>query len=83
MCFCLSFCLKNDVKGDYVFVDLQMLPVAESDLAFSIHVVLVSAFTMYQIAVYDVSLEHWFSRVCVCGSVLSYRITYRIVNHQV
>ncbi|GFP84971.1 cystinosin homolog [Phtheirospermum japonicum] len=31
----------------------KMLPVAESDLAFSIHVVLASAYTMYQIAIYD------------------------------
>lgn len=34
---------------------LQMIPVAANDVAFSIHAVLLTAFTLFQIAIYDVS----------------------------
>lgn len=34
---------------------LQMIPVAANDVAFSMHAVLLTAFTLFQIAIYDVS----------------------------
>lgn len=36
-----------------------MIPVAANDVAFSIHAVVLTAFTLFQIAIYDVSV-HWF-----------------------
>lgn len=33
----------------------QMIPVAANDVAFSVHAVLLTAFTLFQIAIYDVS----------------------------
>ncbi|KAL6520186.1 hypothetical protein OROMI_032366 [Orobanche minor] len=47
----------------------KMLPVAESDLAFSLHVVVVSAVTMYQIAIYDRGSQK-FSKIYVSLVVL-------------
>lgn len=32
-----------------------MIPVAANDVAFSVHAVLLTAFTLFQIAIYDVS----------------------------
>lgn len=34
---------------------MQMIPVAANDLAFSIHAVLLTSLTLFQIAIYDVS----------------------------
>ncbi|KAL3624303.1 hypothetical protein CASFOL_033119 [Castilleja foliolosa] len=47
----------------------KMLPVAESDLAFSIHVVLTSAYAMYQIAVYERGTQK-FSKIYTAINVL-------------
>ncbi|CAA0820144.1 Cystinosin homolog [Striga hermonthica] len=62
----VSILFSPTVKKQYhrKFGDDKMLPVAQSDLAFSIHVVLVSAFSMYQIAIYDRGTQK-FSRLYV------------------
>ncbi|KAL3629132.1 hypothetical protein CASFOL_026354 [Castilleja foliolosa] len=51
----LSMFFSPIVKSQYYqkFGYGKIIPVAESDLAFSVHIVLASAYTMYQIAVYD------------------------------
>lgn len=38
----------------YMIVELQMIPVAANDVAFSAHAVILTAFTLFQIAIYDV-----------------------------
>ncbi|KAI3474952.1 hypothetical protein Pfo_030263 [Paulownia fortunei] len=48
----------------------EMLPVAPSDLAFSIHAVVLSAFTLFQIAIYDRGSQR-FSKTYICIVFLS------------
>lgn len=40
----------------FAWMHLQMIPVAANDVAFSIHAVVLTAFTLFQIAIYDVSI---------------------------
>lgn len=51
MCFC------QKMKGSFTSLSflLQLIPVAANDVAFSTHAVLLTAFTLFQIAIYDVS----------------------------
>lgn len=35
---------------------MQMIPVAANDVAFSVHAVLLTAITLFQIVIYDVSI---------------------------
>lgn len=46
--FLLTLCLR------------QMIPVAANDVAFSIHAVLLTAITLFQIVIYDVSFTSFF-----------------------
>lgn len=39
-----------------------MIPVAANDVAFSIHAVLLTAITLFQIVIYDVSSLEFFSK---------------------
>lgn len=39
----------------YFFPLLQMIPVAANDVAFSIHAVLLTSITLFQVVIYDVS----------------------------
>ncbi|KAL6551442.1 hypothetical protein OROGR_007596 [Orobanche gracilis] len=66
-----SILFSSTVQKQYrqKFGKNKMLPVAESDLAFSLHVVVVSAVTMYQIAIYDRGSQK-FSKIYVSLVVL-------------
>ena len=41
---------------------LQMIPVAANDVAFSIHAVILTAFTLFQIVIYEVSCLFFFDQ---------------------
>ena len=41
---------------DDLLLLLQMIPVAANDVAFSVHAVILTAFLLFQIAIYQVSL---------------------------
>ena len=48
----------------FFFLQFQMIPVAANDVAFSCHAVLLTAITLFQIAIYDVStVKHYHFRV--------------------
>lgn len=47
-----SVLAEGDSAFFYIF---QMIPVAANDVAFSVHAVLLTAISLFQIAVYDVS----------------------------
>jgi hypothetical protein len=51
----------------------QMIPVAANDVAFSIHAVLLTAITLFQIAIYEVKMI-FFSRSEYCSCF--YRVLY-------
>lgn len=49
----------NDLYADYSSLyNFQMIPVAANDVAFSSHAVILTAFTLFQIAIYDVSIYY-------------------------
>lgn len=59
MCsFLLLLLMLLEAEGVGINVDIllsQMIPVAPNDVAFSAHAVLLTAFTLFQIAIYEVS----------------------------
>jgi hypothetical protein len=42
---------------------MQMIPVAANDVAFSIHAVLLTAITLFQIVIYQVSVSMYFAEM--------------------
>jgi hypothetical protein len=55
-----------------------MIPVAANDVAFSIHAVLLTAITLFQIAIYEVKMI-FFSRSEYCSCF--YRVLYDWILH--